>query len=236
MSNHIHILLSAQKEQVSSFFSLFKQKMGLLFKNKSNKSVVDALQYSLFPVGDRKCFCQEVAYIVRNPFRAGISSPFSYRWSSGWVYFNPYLASGKEKKYFTVTELRAILKTRYVLPDTLRLVDGIIAPSSFLDIAFVERLFEQSSIFFFNLVKTWNLEDVVHSNHGENVVEPYSDEEALGKILDICKKDFHASSLESLDRKDLARLARQVRSRFGCSKSQLLRLLPVDDFFLDRAL
>ena len=146
------------------------------------------------------------------------------------------MEKGNELSAFTLTELRALLKTRLALPDTLRLNDGIITPASFLDTLFVEQMFEHSSLLFFNMVKTWNLEDIVHASHGEVVEEPYTDEEALQKVMAICRNDFHAPTLASLDRKDLARLVRQVRSRFGCSRSQLLRLLPVDDYFLDRIL
>lgn len=33
----------------------------------------------------------EVAYLLRNPYKARIESPFSYPWAPFEVYFNPYL-------------------------------------------------------------------------------------------------------------------------------------------------
>lgn len=152
------------------------------------------------------------------------------------MYFNPYLAQGQGIKSFTRNELRLLLKTRFKLPESIRLIDGIISSSSFIDAAFVERMFEGSSILFFNLVRNWNLESTVRENHGQIVSDVYTDEEVQREITILCQSALKADTPAHLDRKALAWLVRKVHSRFGCPRSQLLRLLPVDNFFLDRIL
>lgn len=236
MSNHIHILLSGTSEKISGFFRVFKQKLGMYLKERHGSCLSYELEYELFPVTDRRAFCQEVAYILRNPYKAGISGPFSYKWSSGCLYFNPYWDDGKMKSEFSVKDLRQMLRTRFALPESTRIIGRMISPGSFIDAAFVEKMFDHSSVSFFNLAKTWAIEDTVNASHGQNVPDAYSDEEVVQGINKVCKELFLVSSPSQLGAKDLARLVRQIRSRFGCPRSQLLRLLPVDDYLLDRVL
>lgn len=236
MSNHIHILLTGTPEQISVFFVRFKQKAGRHIKARYGKMTARELKYELFPVKDRRAFCQEVAYILRNPYKANIASPFSYKWSSAAAYFNPSPGEGTSLSGFTHTSLRMLLKTRADLPSSLRMIDGTITSASFVDANFVERMFDHSSILFFNMVKTWNLEDAVNLSHGQSVPDAYTDEEVLQGITQMCQDVFHVHSMDQLGRKDLARMIRKLRTRFGCQKSQLLRLLPVDDYLLDQVL
>lgn len=236
MSNHIHILLAGSTERIESFFRLVKQKIGKHIKKRYGKTTAQKLRYELFPVQNRKAFCQEVAYILRNPYKAGICSPLSYRWSSASAYFNPYPAGAKSISEFHTKDLRRFLKTRYPLPKNILIKDEVILPSSFVNTRAVEEMFEGSSYLFFNLIKTWNIEDLVHTSHGQDVPDSYTDQEVLIGIQEICQDLFRNQAPEKLDRKALATLARKVRARFGCSRKQMLRVLPVDDYLLDRIL
>ena len=236
MSTHLHILLAAPADRISSFFHLFKQRLGIIYKNRNRRFPLNILEYELFPINDRKAFCRETAYIIRNPYKAGISGPFAYRWSSACAYFNPYLDHGRDRDSFSCNELRAMLKTRYSLPGTVRLIDEIIAPTSLVDAAFVERMFNDSSILFFNMIRNWSLEAVVRESHGQVVPEAYSDNEVQREISLLCHNMLRVNSPSHLDRKALGWLVRKIHARFGCSRGQLLRLLPVDDFFLEQIL
>ncbi len=236
MSNHIHILLSGTPEQIAAFFAHFKQKAGRHLKGRYGKITAQQLEYELFAIRDRKAFCQELAYILRNPYKAHIASPFSYKWSSAAAYFNPFLRKGTKISDLTLTDRRVLLKTRATLPDSLRIIDGAVAAASLVDVDFVERMFDHSSIQFFNTVKIWNLEDAVNLSHGQKVSDAYTDEEVFQGISQMCQDIFQAGSVDALGEKDLVRMVRKLRSRFGCSKPQLLRLLPVDELLLDQAL
>ena len=156
MSNHIHILLSGTEEQIRRFFAKFKQKTGRHFQARYNMHTARELSYKLFAVKDRRAFCQEVAYILRNPYKAGISSPFSYKWSTADAYFKPSDSSiqGRYVSDFPSKKLRTILKTRFPLPASLQIRSGRITSHSFVDYTFVEKMFDNSSLRFFNLIKT----------------------------------------------------------------------------------
>ena len=87
---------------------------------------------------------------------------------------------------------------------------------------------------YFDLLRKWNLEDIVNNSHGVSTSEPYPDEEIEEGILAVCREVFRVSSPRELDERALVRLTRQIYARYGASRAQLLRLLPVDDYILDR--
>ena len=66
MSNHLHILLRAPREKIEIFFTFVKTRMCRYLKKKYGQVRVPKWEYKLFGINDRKAFCQEVAYILRN--------------------------------------------------------------------------------------------------------------------------------------------------------------------------
>lgn len=237
MSNHFHILLMATEQDIESFFSRLKSREGRYLKKKYGTTPVPGLEYRLFTVPDRKAFCEETAYILRNPFKARIDSPLTWPWNSASAYFTKAERSGVQVAEMSVRDRLSILTTRLNLPGNLRVSpDGMILPESFVDNEFTEKMFLGSTIQFFDLIKKWNLEDIVDGAHGETVIEAYSDEEVLKGIKDICADDFGGLSPDKMSGKMLARLIKRVHNRFGAPRAQLLRLLPADDYLLDRLL
>ncbi len=128
MSNHFHILLSAPESVIRELFGLIRQKIGMLLKCRYPEKSIPGLQYELFPVGDRKQFCREVAYILRNPYKAGISSPFSYRWNSASAYFPIWKPESVTYSSLSVRKRKSILRTHYTLPGNVLIADGMIVP------------------------------------------------------------------------------------------------------------
>ena len=236
MSNHIHILLAGDTAQIQTYFALVKKKVGMYLRQRYPHHTLPDLDYKLFPVPDKKAFRREVAYILRNPYKAGVASPYSYKWSSAPAYFHPFSVEGNPLSDFHYRERREILHTRLNLPDKIRISNGAVLPESFVDRLYVERMFDNSSIQFFNLIKSWNLEDVVHAMHGEQVVDRYTDSEVQKGISELCRDIFQVSSPHQLEKRSLYTLARRVYARFGCNQKQLERLLPVDSTLLDRIL
>ncbi len=236
MSNHIHILLAGDDTQIRKYFALVKKKVGMYLRHRYPQHLLPDLNYKLFPVPDKRAFCREVAYILRNPYKAGIASPYSYRWSSMSAYFYPFPIEGIPLSDFHYSERREILHTRLDLPDKIRISDGVVLPESFVDGPYVERMFDNSSIQLFNFIKSWNTEDIVHTMHGEQVADRYTDSEVQKGVQELCRDIFQVSSPHQLEKRSLCTLVRKVHARFGCNQKQLERLLPVDSTLLDRIL
>lgn len=237
MSNHFHILITATPQQTECFMRLFKIRMGRYQKARYGKTVTAGLSYQLFGVSDRRAFCQEVAYILRNPYKARIASPFCYPWSSADAYFHTHKEEGLPVRKLSFREKNALLHTRQALPEGMRISqEGKILSGTAVDKVFVERLFNGSSTDFFDWVRKWGLDDLVEEKHGKAVTDSYSDEEVNTGIRELCRDLFSVPGADSLDRKSLSRLTRRIQARFGASRAQLLRLLPVDAFFLEQVL
>ena len=237
MSNHFHILLSGSGGQIETLVKTFKQMAGKYQMERYSSSVIGGLKFQTFPIPDRRAFCREVAYILRNPYASRIANPFSYRWSSADAYFSCRPEASSPIGNLSLRKQRALFHTHRAMPSDWRIEsDGRIMPASVVDREYVERMFDNSSVGFFDLIRRWNLEDIVNESHGEEIVCAFSDDEVIKGIHNMCKDIFAVEKPQMLDRKSLATLVRKVYNRFGCPRAQLLRLLPVDNYFLDKLL
>lgn len=237
MSNHFHLLVTTTPEQADRYMELFKVRAGRYLKKKYGKTVTEGLEYKLFSINDRRAFCQEVAYILRNPYKARISGPLNYLWNSAGAYFPVHKAEGSPVGSLTFREQNTLLHTRQELPEGMRVSpSGQILAETAVDGRFVEKMFDGSSVEFFELLRKWGLDDLVEEKHGEVLTDSFSDAEVMAGIRETCRDQFSVPGPESLDGRSLSRLTRRIQSRFGSSRAQLLRLLPIDNYFLDRLL
>ena len=192
------------------------------------------MKMGLVPVLTPGQFRKEASYILRNPYKAGIDAPYSYRWSSCRLYFNPLLEKVKGQKVGNMSSraMHRELHTRVSLPDHYEILDGMVLPSSFVDYRRVEDLFG-TSIDFFNSLKEWKTEQEVESMHDQEEYATYPDELLLQKL----QADFRAHHISGFQDMD-ARTARQFISilhrKYGCSKKQILRISGFDPETVDR--
>lgn len=98
MSNHFHILLSGEKGAVADYYEHYRKRLATYHARKYGSARhFQGMQMGLVEVTGVEHFKAEVSYILRNPYKAAIESPFSYRWSSHSLYFNPLLKFLKGK-------------------------------------------------------------------------------------------------------------------------------------------
>ena len=112
---------------------------------------------------------------------------------------------------------------------------GRILNRCFVDYKRAEKLLE-SDLNLFDTIRLWDLEGAVAMTHGAEEKITFTDSELSAKIGTLCKKEYHAESIELLDRKTLLTLARAASRRFGAGKKQLSRLLGVSPEVLDAVL
>ena len=186
---------------------------------------------------DDRQFCREIAYILRNCYKARICSPFSYPWGSIDVYFNPFrdTVSGKRVSEIGVMEIRKLFRTRERVPGDYEVRDGRVLNRCFVDYAYVEKRIGDS-LAFFDAIRVWDLESSVEMSHGAAEKITFSDSELSLRLTTLCRNEYHADSIQKLDRKSLLALARSASRRYGAGKSQLARLLNVSADALERIL
>ena len=238
MNSHLHTLLKGVWPQCWAFFRWVLHRLAILVARRDGVSdVLHRDGFDVHAVVDDLQFKRETAYILRNCYKARICSPFTYPWSSIDVYFNPFrdVIPGTPVSGMGAVQLRKLFRTREKVPERYLLHEGRVLNRCFVDYSVVEKYFGDS-LSFFDPLRVWDLESAVALSHGEAEKIVFSDAELSVRLTAICRNEYHATSIPSLDRKSLLALARTAARRFGAGKSQLARLLNLSPDVLEKVL
>lgn len=229
MSNHFHFLLSGKKEQVKRFFLKLKIRLGKMLYSNSPDSPLNNLRPTLVMVNDEEHFRVEVAYILRNCAAAGICDPYTYRWNTGYLYFNPRLQFLNSTKVGNMPPqaLRSILHTKIALPDDYRIAEGMILPESYVDYHKVEDVFGKS-LDLFAILRNWQLEQKESLLSTGTEHEMYDDETLL-ELLQSEFRIFHVSGFEDMKPAMRRRFVPIMRNKYGSPVSQIRRFTGLDE-------
>lgn len=238
MDNHFHLLVQGPYAAcLALYLWLIRRFRRMLSQRYGISGLLKDNDFDVSAITDLQMFLNEVAYIVRNPYKARMASPFSYAWSSVDVYFNLQrdLLTGEKIGTLKQETLRAMLQTHEDIPSGWEHIGGRILSRCFVDYKTVETRFG-NSVTFFDRVRKYDLESVVHLSHGLAESLRFTDQEMQEKVLSICRNEYHVTSHNQLDRKTLLLLARTLSRRFSCPKSQIGRLLGLSESVLDQLL
>ena len=238
MDNHIHILLEGEYQECDNCYKWIMLRLAQMAGiNKYKKDRLSLMNLKPVEVTGRKQFANEVAYILRNPYKSRMSSPYSYKWNSSDVLFNPWIADikGEPVGYLPVNKARELFHTRQTLPPDYEHSGGRILNRCFVDYKRTEKILE-NDLNLFDTLRLWDLEGAVAMSHGAQEKILYTDSELAVKLSTMCKKEYHTESIDLLDRKTLLTLARSASRRFGAGKKQLSRLLGISSEVLDTVL
>ena len=238
MDSHLHVLVGGVWEACRSFFQWVLHRLAMMVARRDGVSdVLPRDGFDVHAVLDPRQFRNEVAYILRNCYKAKICSPFSYKWGSIDVYFNPMRDTlpGRPVSTLGTVAIRRMFQTRVEMPSWYEVWDGRILNRCFVNYDYVEKQFGDS-LSFFDVLRIWDLESAVALTHGASERITFSDAELSMRLKSLCRKDFGTDSIQSLDRKSLLLLARSASRRFGAGKSQLARLLNISADALEKVL
>ena len=236
MNNHLHLLLKGRYEDCLAYFNWVMHRLAMMLKSRYGiRGVLKAGDADVQHVKDSPMLLNEVAYLLRNAYKARIDSPYSYEWAPFEVYFNPYLSFIKGNRFPGPEAARDMLGTHATIPADWEHVDGRILNKCFVDYRVVERMVG-SGLTLFDRLRKYDLESVVAQSHGLEEQLTFTDSEMQEKVLAVCRNEMHVESPHQLSRKDLLRLARTLALRYGASKKQISRLLGLDPEVRDSAL
>lgn len=236
MDNHLHLLLKGRSEDCAAYFKWVLHRLTLMLKSRYGISGLlksDAADVQV--VTDSNMLLNEVAYQLRNPYKARMTNPFSYPWAPFEVYFNPYLSNLRGDRFRSSDSAKIALGTHAEVPLHWEHLNERVMNKCFVDYRTVEEMFG-SSVIFFDRVRKYDIESIIAQAHGVEEQLAFTDSEMQEKILAICRNEWHVESLHQLNRKDLLQLARSLARRFGTPKKQLSRLLGIDLKLLEQAL
>ena len=236
MDNHLHLLVQGRYADCLAYFAWVLHRISLMLKARYGlRGLLTIHAADVQVVKDRQMLMNEVAYLLRNPYKARMSSPFSYPWSPCQVYFNPHLDKLQGTAFKSVDSAHAVLETHAAIPLSWVHWNGRVLDKCFVNYRQVEQVFG-SSLVFFDRIRRYDIETAVHQAHGEEERLSFTDSEMQEKVRAICQNELHVNSHHQLSRKDLLHLARILAWRFSASKKQLARLLGIDQEVLDNAL
>ena len=236
MSNHMHLLVMGRYEECLAYFRWVLLRLAQMLKARYGISgILKANTADVQYVVDIQMLLNEVAYLLRNSYKAHIDSPYSYPWASFEVYFNPYLENIWGERFPSTDVAKRILGTHAEIPMHWEHLQGRIMNKCFVDYRTVEKRVG-SSLVLFDRIRRFNLESIVAQAHGVEEQLTFTDSEMLEKIQVLCRNEWHVESPHQLNRKDLLQLARSLAYRFASPGKQISRLLGIDPNVLDQAL
>ena len=230
MDNHIHLLLSGEEEEIDAFFLDLKRSYGKYVAQDKTKAEVDLTEFnhSKRVITGEEDFKIVLAYILRNPKAAGMSSPISYKWNSAFLYFNPWLnmISGVTLKEYGKGKALKELGTRLNIPDSYTIIDGMLNPMCWCDYKKVEHLFVRSQELF-RLLAQWGIEDGEDAKMIQSELNGFTDTELRSKVEEFCS--IHGvSQVSELNAGEIRNLISTAQVRWRASKKQIERVIGRD--------
>lgn len=238
MDNHLHLLLGAAFPDCRRYIGWVVRRLRLMLRQRHGVSgLLGENAFDVTAVTDDTMYLNELAYILRNVYKARMASPFSFLWNSADVYFNPWREHirGERLGSLDVARQKQLLQTHVMVPAEWEHLGGRILNRFFVDYAAAEKRVGDS-LRLFDRLRLWDLESTMAVSHGLERSIAFTDNELQEKMLAICRNEFHVGSPHQLDRKTLLLLARTLARRFSARKDQVARLTGLDADILDRLL
>ena len=229
MDNHIHFLVSGEENDIIELFAEVKKIYGrFLVEEESHIPIsLDRFSISMRVISGGEDFKIVTAYILRNGLVAGLGSPYSYKWCSVQLYYNPFveLFRGIGAWDYGMRKIRSVIKTRQPIPERLSFFDDMISPLCWCDYKKVEKVFGSSSEFFKYLGR-WTAENEEESKLEATEKNAYTDSALVSKLKDYCSLQG-VGSVDDLSAAELRNLIRMAHNRWGASKKQIERVIGI---------
>ena len=235
MSNHIHLLLKCDERQGQCFYDALYKRLARYLTAKGKAGSVRNMTCGITPITTLRQFRDELAYIIRNPFvvREDINL-LSYRWCSGYLYFNNLLpkAAGTHPSKIHYRARRKIThSSAEEIPETFRIEGNLILPESFVDYSLVEALFGTARQFLYCTLKNVEAQVQVAQGYGERPM--LSDDELFVLSRDMCESMYRTRQPKDLSVVQKKEFAARLRQQYHASNGQLARLTTLDQFLVN---
>lgn len=224
MGNHIHHVQSGTKDEVLSCFDSIRKGLIRYFVPQGKSHLLENFVPTVKPIVDLKQLRNNIVYSHRNGFVVDRShTPFSYPWSTGRYYFNPFPL---EHKFSEVSyrDAREMFCSRHPgLPSDYQMIDGYIAPTSYCDITTGMSFFRDAHQYFSMLSKNVEAYSELALEFGENVI--LTDNELYGHTSKLSREVYGVKQIADLNRSQVAELAKTMHYDFHASNEQIRRIL-----------
>ena len=237
MNNHLHFVLEAPENRCLVFYSNFQQRLAKIYSRQRRAAQVWAVEPSLTPINDLTQLRDEIAYVIRNPFVATDSvNLFSYRWCSGYLYFNgmrDLQRQGIPASELTQKERRAFKHERDdQMNPRIRVLNGVALPSSFTDYERTMSFFDSSRQFIHWVLKNVESQVAIAKRMGEPIM--LNDTELWSVVFRLCRDTYHADSPKELSNESRVKLIRALKFDYNASNPQIARCTGLSPAAIDQ--
>lgn len=225
MSNHVHFVLICSYEEAQQFINLIKQYHSrFLWKKYGMQETLQGIRVDIQEIEfSDECVERVIAYTQMNSVAANICTyPTDYPWGSGSCFFRVKPVRGTPIGQLSGREQTRLLHTRKKVPKHLLLGDdGYILPESYVNVRFVEGLFQTPKRMLHFLQNSSKAKKrLARSEEG---LPAFRDQVLVAAIPDLCQSLFQCRSVNVLKEPQLAELFRQLRFRFSADVTQIAR-------------
>ena len=232
MENHLHGLLQGPESQCATVMKRYLRRLKAYLKLDGRDTDIAGLKsFILIPVQDLQTIRKEIAYINRNGFVADSGYlPYSYPWSGGCLFFNPFAreTTGTPYPLLTYREKRSVCRARPLdLPGEYRVKDGMILSSSYLDYNLGESLFRDAHHYFDAITKNFEAFSEEARRLGDTTV--LGREELYSAVRMLSVRDYNVKQPSLLPPAAKIELARKMHSDYHASNAQIRMILKMSD-------
>ena len=235
MDNHVHFVLYGNAVKCKDFINMYKRLTGRWISNKYGlNDYLRLLPTEMIRITDEEALMNTIAYIDRNSVVAGYRfMPCEYPWGSARYMFRDKSASAMTNVLctkigaMTIDQQRAVMKSRIRVPgEWLVCQNGMVLPSSFMDLGHVERIFKTSTRYSYFLAR--KLEGTVELQMHESRKTFMPDKDLRKVTKQISRELYGVDDVRSLDVKSRLAIARKLRYDYASTLKQISRMLYLD--------
>lgn len=231
MSNHIHLVIGGDEQQIMSFFNYFVDRLEYCFPGRLD---LKQFKLKLFQIEDIAYFRNSIVYVNRNGFVVNSNvTPFSYPWGTSICFFQPIVS-----KYFKLggmaigtRKIRNLMHTKNAdsLSDTL-IIDGYVPPLEFCKVSMAELVFRDAKQYFYMISRNVETYSKIAKLLGESIY--YNDNDLYIAATKIAKEQFESKDLNTLTAGQKIELAKQLHFEYNAGDKQLQRMLKINENIL----
>ena len=232
MDNHVHFILRGNYCGCLAFIRTYKWCLSRKFGSMGRPGIFrEGGEVLLKEMTDPLYIAQAIAYVLRNPVKAGMHvTPQGYPWSSARLYFS---ADDREPVGYrridslSSKERKSITNNYKKLPaDWLIDRGGMILPESYVNVRAVEAVYGRPGQFMYWLNKADD--KVLELDNGVAAKSRYTYEELETNMNEIIVSHFGKRGLKDLGMQSRAELASIMKRRFGAGTARLSLLLGIE--------
>ena len=237
MDNHVHLVVYATKEKCKRFINVLKRHTGKWIRTKYGvEDYLKGLSVEIIPINDHETLLNTIAYIDRNSLVAGYQRlPMEYPWGTSRYMFKDSVDLAVEDSVaiggFTVRGIRDLLKTRVRLPEYWRVnSDGMILPTSYIDIGRLEKLFKSVNAYLYFLSKKLEGRIELEMENGRKMFIP---DKELRLVVEKMTREMFGCAVDDLDVDSKLRIAKRLKSEYLSSIKQVSRMVQIKEELLE---